>query len=94
MPIQDPEFGVTIRVLLLMKRTHSSFSDLRNAFLDLLFLINNSVVVFKCKALFVYVLAMCNEIYILNLGALYSDDILKGNISLRDTENFSPSTKS
>ena len=29
---------------------------------------------FNCKALFVYILAMCDE-HILNLSALYIDDI-------------------
>ena len=59
----------------LLKCTHSSLSHIRGIFLESLYSINSNFTNMSCKALFLYVMSMCDQ-NILNLSASYIENIL------------------
>ena len=52
----------------LLKCTHSSLSHIRGIFLESLYSINSNFTNMSCKALFLYIMSMCDE-NIINLSA-------------------------
>jgi len=52
----------------LLKCTHSSLSDMRGIFLESLYSIKSNFTNMSCKALFLYIMSMCDE-NIINLSA-------------------------
>ena len=59
----------------LLKCTHSSLSHVRGIFLQSLYSINSNFTNMSCKALFLYIMSMCDQ-NILNLSASYIENIL------------------
>ena len=59
----------------LLKCTHSSLSHIRGIFLESLYSINSNFTNMSCKALFLYIMSMCDE-NIINLSASYIENIL------------------
>ena len=59
----------------LLKCTHSSLSHIRGIFLESLYSINSNFTNMSCKALFLYIMSMCDE-NIINLSASYVENIL------------------
>ena len=59
----------------LLKCTHSSLSHIRGIFLESLYSINSNFTNMSCKALFLYIMSMCDQ-NILNLSASYIENIL------------------
>ena len=59
----------------LLKCTHSSLSHIRPIFLESLYSINSNFTNMSCKALFLYIMSMCDE-NIINLSASYIENIL------------------
>ena len=59
----------------LLKCIHSSLSHIRGIFLKSLCLINSNFTNMSCKALFLYIMSMCDE-NIINLSAYYIENIL------------------
>ena len=59
----------------LFKCTHSSLSHIRGIFLESLYSINCNFTNMSCKALFLYIISMCDE-NIINLSASYIKNIL------------------
>ena len=61
----------------LLKCTHSSLSHIRawGIFLESLYSINSNFTNMSCKALFLYIMSMCDE-NIINLSASYTENIL------------------
>ena len=59
----------------LLKCIHSSLSHIRGIFLESLYLINSNFTNMSCKALFLYIMSMCDE-NIINLSASYIENIL------------------
>ena len=59
----------------LLKCTHLSLSHIRGIFLESLYLINSNFTNMSCKALFLYVMSMCDE-NIINISASYIENIL------------------
>ena len=59
----------------LLKCIHSSLSHIRGIFLKSLYLINSNFTNMSCKALFLYIMSMCDE-NIINLSAYYIENIL------------------
>ena len=59
----------------LLKCIHSSLSHIRGIFLESLYLINSNFTNMSCKALFLYIMSMCDE-NIINLSAYYIENIL------------------
>ena len=59
----------------LLKCTHSSLSYIRGIFLENLYSINSNFTNMSCKALFLYIMSMCDQ-NILNLSASYIENIL------------------
>ena len=59
----------------LLKCTHSSLSNIRGIFLESLYSINSNFTNMSFKALFLYIMSMCDE-NIINLGASYIENIL------------------
>ena len=65
-PFCKPSIGDEFHYL--MKCNHSSFSLLRSAFLERLYKINSNFINMTYKALFIYILTMCDE-NVVNLNA-------------------------
>ena len=59
----------------LLKCTHSSLSHVRGTFLEILYSINSNFTNTSCKALFLYIMSMCDQ-NILNLSASHIENIL------------------
>ena len=59
----------------LLKCTHSSLSHIRGIFLESLYSINSNFTNMSCKALFSYIMSLCDQ-NILNLSASYIENIL------------------
>ena len=59
----------------LLKCTHSSLSHIRGIFLESLYSINSNFTNMSYKALFLYIMSMCDQ-NILNLSASYIENIL------------------
>ena len=59
----------------LLKCTHSLLSHIRGIFLESLYSINSNFTNMSCKALFLYIMSMCDE-NIINLSASYIENIL------------------
>ena len=59
----------------LLKCTHSPLSHIRGIFLESLYLINSNFTNMSYKALFLYIMSMCDQ-NILNLSASYIENIL------------------
>ena len=59
----------------LLKCTHSSLSHIRGIFLESLHSVNSNFTNMSCKALFLYIISMCDE-NIINLTASYIENIL------------------
>ena len=59
----------------LLKCTHSSLSHIRGIFLESLYSINSNFTNMSCKALFLYIMSMCDQ-NIVNLSASYIENIL------------------
>ena len=59
----------------LLKCTHSSLSRIRSTFLESLYSINSNLMNMSYKALFLYIMSMCDQ-NILNLSASYIETIL------------------
>ena len=59
----------------LLKCTHSSLSHIRGTFLEILYSINSNFTNTSCKALFLYIMSMCDQ-NILNLSASHIENIL------------------
>ena len=59
----------------LLKCSHSSLSHIRGIFLESLYLINSNFTNMSCKALFLYIMSMCDE-NVINLSASYIENIL------------------
>ena len=57
-----------------LKYTHSSLSHIRGIFLESLYSINSNFTNMSCKALFLYIMSMCDEN--INLSASYIENIL------------------
>ena len=59
----------------LLKCTHSSLSHMLGIFLESLYSINSNFTNMSCKALFLYIMSMCDE-NITNLSASYIENII------------------
>ena len=59
----------------LLKCTYSSLSHIRGIFLKSLYSINSNFTNMPCKALFLYIMSLCDE-NIINLSASYIENIL------------------
>ena len=59
----------------LLKCTHSSLSHIRGIFLESLYSIKSNFTNMSCKALFLYIMSMCDE-NIINLSASHIENIL------------------
>ena len=59
----------------LLKCTHSSLSHIRGTFLEILYSTNSNFTNTSCKALFLYIMSMCDQ-NILNLSASHIENIL------------------
>ena len=70
----DPKLVMNSTIILL-KCTHSSLSHIRGIFLESLYSINSNFMNMSCKALFLYIMSMCDQ-NILNLSASYIENIL------------------
>ena len=75
MLLLDPKLVMNSTINLL-KCTHSSLSHIRGKiFLESLYSINSNFTNMSCKALFLYIMSMCDQ-NILNLSASYIENIL------------------